>query len=39
MQSADSGYGMDSIQATSALLKMAGKVVEKEVPVEEKKKK
>jgi len=39
MQSADSGYGMDSIQATSALLKMAGKVVEKEVPVEETKKK
>ena len=39
MQKADSGYGMDSTQATSALLKMAGKVVEKEVPVTEKEKK
>mgnify|MGYP002857791434 CR=1 FL=1 len=39
MQKSDSGYGMDSTQATSALLKMAGKVVEKEVPVEETKKK
>ena len=35
MQNADSGYGMDSTQATSALLKMAGKVKEKEVPVTE----
>ena len=35
MQTSKEGYGQDSVQATSALLKMAGKTVEKEVEVKE----
>lgn len=38
MQNSKDGFGLDANQATSALLKMAGKTVEKEVPVEETKK-
>lgn len=36
MQTSKEGYGQDSVQATSALLKMAGKTVEKEVEVTDK---
>lgn len=35
MQNSKDGYGQDSTQATSALLKMAGKTVEKEVEVKD----
>ncbi len=35
MQKSNDGFGLDATQATSALLKMAGKTVEKEVPVTE----
>lgn len=35
MQNSKDGYGQDATQATSALLKMAGKTVEKEVEVPE----
>ena len=38
MQQSKDGFGLDANQATSALLKMAGKTVEKEVPVTETKK-
>ncbi len=37
MQNSKDGFGQDAIQATNALLKMAGKTVEKEVPVSDKK--
>lgn len=35
MQTSQAGFGQDSVQATSALLKMAGKTVEKEFEVKE----
>lgn len=35
MQTSKDGFGQDSVQATSALLKMAGKTVEKEFEVKE----
>ena len=35
MQTKNDNNGMDSLQATNALLKMAGKVIEKEVPINE----
>ena len=35
MQKSNDGFGLDATQATSALLKMAGKTVEKEVPLTE----
>ncbi|MEE3348945.1 MAG: hypothetical protein VZR09_02800 [Candidatus Gastranaerophilaceae bacterium] len=35
MQKTNDGFGLDATQAASALLKMAGKTVEKEVPVVE----
>lgn len=35
MQNSETGFGLDANQATSALLKMAGKTIEKEVPVDE----
>ena len=35
MQKTNDGYGLDATQATSALLKMAGKTVEKEIPLTE----
>ncbi len=35
MQTSQSGFGQDSVQATSALLKMAGKTIEKEFEVKE----
>ena len=38
IQSSDKGYGLDATQATSALLQMAEKTVEKEVPVDKPKK-
>lgn len=38
MQNSKDGFGLDANQATSALLKMAGQTVEKEVPVTEAKK-
>lgn len=39
MQNSKEGYGQDAVQATNALLKMAGKTVEKEIPVEDNKSK
>ena len=33
MQNSQSGYGVDAVQATNALLKMSGQVVEKEFEV------
>ncbi len=39
MQDSKNGYGLDAEQATSALLKMAGKTVEKEFEVDETQKK
>ena len=38
MQKNNDGFGLDATQATNALLKMAGKTIEKEVPVDETKK-
>lgn len=38
MQSDSANYGMDAEDASKILLKMSGKVVEKEVPIKEKKK-
>lgn len=35
MQTSQDGFGQDSVQATSALLKMAGKTVEKEFEIKE----
>ena len=35
MQNSKDGFGLDAQQATSALLKMSAKTVEKEVPVDE----
>ena len=35
MQKSNDGFGLHETQATSALLKMAGKTVEKEVPLTE----